>query len=110
MSTKRAERPLDWWKVLALSLAGTWVLTLGLVLTPPTAGSQTKDWERPAWGKDSFPHVDKAQEYLTKAKNEVIRGPRSSGGHRTPAVNHINAAIFELEQGKAYALGDHMGW
>jgi hypothetical protein len=51
------------------------------------------------------PHMQNALGFLQSAKSELNMAERDKGGHRTAAVNLINQAINQVEQGIAVGAG-----
>ena len=45
--------------------------------------------------------------HLRAARASLERAERNKGGHRERAIEHVNAAIREVEAGAAFALGHH---
>jgi len=61
----------------------------------------------PAFQRDRPAEVDRAQEALRNAKNELEHAGDEWGGHRSKAIGHINAALSELEQAERFAHEHH---
>lgn len=49
------------------------------------------------------PHMQSALAALTTARAELEAGAWNKGGHRVNAIQHVNAAITEVQAGIAYA-------
>ncbi len=49
------------------------------------------------------PNMQAALNSLRAAKAELVQARPNKGGHRERAINFVNAAISETEQGLAYA-------
>ena len=49
------------------------------------------------------PNMQAALNSLRTAKQELVQARPNKGGHRERALNFVNAAISETEQGLAYA-------
>ena len=49
------------------------------------------------------PHMRSALDHLVTAKSELQAAPSDKGGHRTRAIELIDEAIVEVEQGMGYA-------
>lgn len=49
------------------------------------------------------PHMQAALAALTTARAELHAGASNKGGHRVKAIEHVNAAITEVQAGIAYA-------
>lgn len=47
-----------------------------------------------------------ALEDLREARGLLEAAPNDKGGHKTKAIEHINRAITEVEQGIAFAEGE----
>ena len=45
--------------------------------------------------------------HLRAARASVEKTERNKGGHRERAIEHVNAAIHEVEAGVAFARGHH---
>jgi hypothetical protein len=50
------------------------------------------------------PHMQAALGALNTARSELQAGATNKGGHRVAALNHVNAAIVEVEAGIATAF------
>ncbi len=48
-----------------------------------------------------------ARQHLVAARDLAYRAGDAWGGHRVNALNHINAAIQEVDKGEAYAKAHH---
>jgi len=48
-----------------------------------------------------------ARQHLTAARDLAYRAGDAWGGHRVNALNHINAAISEVDKGEQYAKAHH---
>ena len=57
--------------------------------------------------KDKPAEVDRAQQSLQTAKNELEHAGTEWGGHRVQAMKHIDAALHELEQAEQWAREHH---
>jgi len=57
--------------------------------------------------KDKPAEVDRAQQSLQTAKNELEHAGTEWGGHRVQAIKHIDAALKELEQAEQWARQHH---
>jgi hypothetical protein len=53
--------------------------------------------------KDRPAEVDRAEQGLRTAKNELEHAGAEWGGHRVQAIKHIDAALHELELGEQWA-------
>ena len=49
------------------------------------------------------PHMKAALEHLRAARAELQSAERNKGGHREKALEHVNAAIGQVERGMSYA-------
>ena len=52
--------------------------------------------------KADQPHMQRALELLRQARAEIQAASPTKGGHRIPAVEHINRAIDQVEKGITY--------
>jgi hypothetical protein len=57
--------------------------------------------------KDKPAEVDRAEQSLHTAKSELEKAGAEWGGHRVKAIEHINAALHELELGEQWARQHH---
>lgn len=56
----------------------------------------------PAKPGDPYPHMDNALRLLQKAQTHLNEAERLYHGEREEALNHVNAAIAEIQKGEAY--------
>ncbi|HEY2707711.1 MAG TPA: hypothetical protein VGI95_06630 [Caulobacteraceae bacterium] len=49
------------------------------------------------------PHMQNAMADLQAAKAELVAAEADKGGHRVNAINLVNQAIYQVNQGIAYA-------
>lgn len=54
---------------------------------------------------DQQPHMKAALEALRSAKNHLQEAEADKAGHRVKAIDHVNAAITEVEAGIAAGAG-----
>lgn len=71
-------------------------LALGMIAISPSAFAQRQE------------HMDVALEHLHRAKEALERAEHDKGGHREAAINLVDQAIRQVEEGKAYAR-EHPG-
>lgn len=60
-----------------------------------------------AFERDRPAEVDRAQQSLRQAKNELEHAGDQWGGHRAKAIQHIDAALGELDQAERFAREHH---
>jgi F0F1-type ATP synthase epsilon subunit len=60
-----------------------------------------------AFERDRPQEMNRAQESLRAAKNELEHAGDEWGGHRSKAIQHINAALTELDQAERFAREHH---
>jgi len=56
---------------------------------------------------DPFPHMDNARQLLQKAATHLNAAWHQYHGKREEALNHVNAAITEIQKGEAYYRAQH---
>jgi hypothetical protein len=49
------------------------------------------------------PHMNDALAHLRAARAALMKAEMNKGGHRERAIEHVDAAIREVEAGKAFA-------
>ena len=52
-------------------------------------------------------NMNDALGHLRAARASLERAERNKGGHRERAIEHVNAALREVEAGVAFARGRH---
>ena len=52
-------------------------------------------------------NMNDALGHLRAARASLEKAERNKGGHRERAIEHVNAAIHEVEAGVAFAGGHH---
>jgi hypothetical protein len=56
---------------------------------------------------ENQPHMQAALGHLRAAKQSLETADPDKGGHRTKAINLVNSAIAQVEEGIAYANAHH---
>ncbi len=85
-------------KVLCLTAVAL-ALTLG---TPAIAQTTTMPMHH-----EHHPEIHHAMHALENAKTDLEKAKHDFGGHRTKALEHVNAALDELKQALAYREEEH---
>jgi hypothetical protein len=60
----------------------------------------------PLWaaaGKDTQPHMEAAKAAIEQAQKELEQASGEHGGHRAKALEHLKAALSEVQAGIYYA-------
>jgi hypothetical protein len=60
-----------------------------------------------AFQRDRPAEVERAEQSLRQAKNDLEHAGDQWGGHRSKAIQHINAALGELDQAERFAREHH---
>lgn len=89
----------------------TWMVLLGMLgVMAPNAVSQEKREsaaqearERQAAHKDVPADLQRARQALENAMRELEASGDQWGGHRVAAMNHIKAALGEIQKAETYA-------
>jgi len=77
------------------------ILLLSMVLLAPAGLFSAAAFER-----DGPAELDRAEESLKTARNELQHAGDEWGGHKAKAIEHINAALQELERAE-HSVGEH---
>ena len=77
------------------------VALLSMVLLAPAGVLSSAAFER-----DRPAELDRAEESLKTARNELQHAGDEWGGHKAKAIEHINAALQELERAE-HSVGEH---
>ncbi len=78
------------------------VALLSMILLAPAGVLSSAAFER-----DRPADLDRAEESLKTARNELQHAGDDWGGHRAKAIEHVNAALHELEQAERFAAEHH---
>jgi len=78
------------------------ILLLSVVLLAPMGVVFSAAFER-----DRPAEIDRAEESLKTARNELQHAGDEWGGHKSKAIQSIDAALRELEQAERFAREHH---
>lgn len=81
--------------------------TLALAAAGSGFGAEAAQAKTPEKQGEAFPHLDPALSLLKQAGSELQQGASDFGGHREAALQHVNAAISDVQTAINTFLKEH---
>jgi len=81
--------------------------TLALAAAGSVSGALWAQAKAPAKQEEIFPNMDPALSLLKQAQSELQKGAEDFGGHRETALQHVNAALTDVQTAIDTFLKEH---